>query len=130
MGTEIGTILCIPKGDANNMEDSLLVPAQNLVGVYRSRIPGAGNIAMFMRTIQGLLLCVVRPILLLLWRYRLPARWTPEDVFHCAEWSSPLPDLRFFPPLWYTDAGGALPPRPSHLVEEIRFARGAVCEGA
>lgn len=77
MGTEISTILCIPKGDANNMEDSLLVPAQNLVGVYRSRIPRAGNIAMFMRTIQGLLLCVVRPILLLLWRCRLPARWTP-----------------------------------------------------
>lgn len=41
------------------------MPAQNLVGVYRSRIPGAGNIAMFMRTTQGLIVCVVCPILLL-----------------------------------------------------------------
>lgn len=53
------------KGDANNVEDSALVPAGNLVGVYRRRIAGAGNIAMFMQTTQGLILCVVCPILLL-----------------------------------------------------------------
>lgn len=60
-----GSLAWKTKGDANNVEDSALVPAEKLVGVYRSRIPGAGNIAMFMQTTQGLILCVVCPILLL-----------------------------------------------------------------
>lgn len=53
------------QGDANNTADSALVPASKLVGVYRYRIAGAGNVAMFMQTTQGLILCVVVPILLL-----------------------------------------------------------------
>ncbi len=60
-----GALAWRTKGDANNVEDSTLVPAGNLVGVYRSRIAGAGNIAMFMQTTQGLIICVVCPILLL-----------------------------------------------------------------
>ena len=62
---EDGSLAWKTKGDANNVEDSALVPAEKLVGVYRNRIPGAGNIAMFMQTTQGLILCVVCPILLL-----------------------------------------------------------------
>lgn len=53
------------KGDANNVEDMDLVPAENLVGVYRSRIPGAGSVAMFMQTTAGLIVCVVCPLILL-----------------------------------------------------------------
>jgi signal peptidase len=53
------------KGDANNVEDSLPVPAKSLVGIYRSRIAGAGNVAMFMQTSTGLIVCVVLPLLLL-----------------------------------------------------------------
>jgi signal peptidase len=41
------------------------VPADNLVGVYQRRIPGAGNVAMFMQTTTGLIICVVIPFLLL-----------------------------------------------------------------
>jgi len=62
---EDGALAFKTKGDANNVEDSALVPAGNLVGVYRGRIAGAGNVAMFMQTTQGLILCVVCPILLL-----------------------------------------------------------------
>ena len=51
------------KGDANNTEDPNLVPGENLVGIYKSRIPSAGNIAMFMQTTQGLIICVVVPII-------------------------------------------------------------------
>ena len=44
----------------------LLVPADKLVAVYEgTRIPGAGNVALFMQTTPGLILCVVCPILLL-----------------------------------------------------------------
>ena len=53
------------KGDNNNAEDQVLVPQENLVGIYRIRIPGLGNVAMFMQTTPGLILCVVCPVLLL-----------------------------------------------------------------
>ena len=53
------------KGDANNTEDLRIVPAKNLVGVYQTHFAGIGNIAMFMQTTQGLVICVVCPIILL-----------------------------------------------------------------
>ena len=43
----------------------MLVPADKLVAVYQNRIPSMGNVAMFMQTTQGLIICVVCPILLL-----------------------------------------------------------------
>lgn len=53
------------KGDNNNAEDKELVPADHLVGVYQTRIAGAGNVAMFMQSATGLIICVVLPIILL-----------------------------------------------------------------
>ena len=41
------------------------MPAKNLVGVYQTHFAGIGNIAMFMQTTQGLVICVVCPIILL-----------------------------------------------------------------
>lgn len=60
--TENGELAFITKGDANNAEDQMPVPQKNLVGVYKSRIAGLGNIAMFMQTTQGLVLCVLVPL--------------------------------------------------------------------
>jgi len=60
-----GTLSFRTKGDNNNTEDKDLVPAENLVGIYKTRIAGAGNIAMFMQTTTGLIVCVVLPIILL-----------------------------------------------------------------
>ena len=54
------------KGDGNNTEDQMLVPADKLVSVYKTRIPGAGNVAMFMQTTPGLIVCVVLPLCLIL----------------------------------------------------------------
>ena len=62
---EDGDLAWKTKGDANNAEDAALVPAENLIGVYQMKIAGAGNIAMFMQTTKGLIICVVLPILLL-----------------------------------------------------------------
>jgi len=36
-----------------------------LVGVYQTRIAGLGNVAMFMQSSTGLIVCVVLPIVLL-----------------------------------------------------------------
>lgn len=53
------------KGDANNTEDRLAVSEDKLVGIYKTRIPAAGNIAMFMQSTAGLVVCVILPIILL-----------------------------------------------------------------
>ena len=63
---ENGDLAWVTKGDANNVEDKAIVPSSKLVGVYSTRIKGAGNIAMFMQTTQGLIICVICPIILLL----------------------------------------------------------------
>ena len=55
----------ITKGDNNNVEDQVPVEAEDLIGIYRRRIPAAGNVAMFMQTTPGLIVCVVCPIILL-----------------------------------------------------------------
>ena len=54
------------KGDNNNPEDRLLVTGEKLVAVYEgTRLAGFGNVALFMQTTPGLIVCVVCPILLL-----------------------------------------------------------------
>ena len=54
------------KGDNNNTEDRLPVTADKLVAEYKgTRLPGLGNVALFMQTTPGLIVCVVLPILLL-----------------------------------------------------------------
>jgi signal peptidase len=82
--TEDGAIAFRTQGDANNAEDDATVPAENLVGVYQSRIAGAGNLAMFMQTSTGLIICVVLPLLLLvgydLLRRRAYERSKKEDT--------------------------------------------------
>ena len=55
----------VTKGDNNNVEDQVPVDAEDLIGIYQNRIPKAGNVAMFMQTTPGLILCVVCPIILL-----------------------------------------------------------------
>ena len=56
----------ITKGDNNNTEDQTPVQAEDVIGLYKSRIVGAGNIAMFMQTTPGLIVCVILPMILLI----------------------------------------------------------------
>ncbi len=53
------------KGDNNNTEDREDVVASKVIGIYSFRIPGLGNVAMFMQTTPGLIVCVVLPLVLL-----------------------------------------------------------------
>lgn len=54
------------KGDNNNTEDRLPVQPEDLVAVYEgTRIAGAGNVALFMQTTPGLIVCVVLPLMVL-----------------------------------------------------------------
>ena len=63
---ENGTLYFKTKGDANNTEDRLPVAEDALVGIYQFKIAGAGNVAMFMQTTAGLVVCVVVPLVLLI----------------------------------------------------------------
>ncbi len=60
-----GELFFRTRGDNNNTEDKKPVPEDNLVGLYQVRIAGAGNIAMFMQSTAGLIVCVVLPIILI-----------------------------------------------------------------
>lgn len=60
-----GAISFITKGDNNNASDPTPCPAENLIGTYITRIPGAGNVAMWLQTTPGLIVCVAVPIVLL-----------------------------------------------------------------
>lgn len=54
------------RGDNNNTEDKVLVPFENLVGIWSgTRVPGAGSVAMFLQTTPGLIVCVICPLALL-----------------------------------------------------------------
>ncbi len=50
------------KGDANPAEDTAFLYPDKIVGTYVTRFPGLGNVAMFMQTIPGLIVCVVLPL--------------------------------------------------------------------
>ena len=62
---EDGKLYFRTKGDKNNTEDRKLVPAENLVGIYKTRFAGLGNVAMFMQSPMGIIVCVILPIALL-----------------------------------------------------------------
>lgn len=64
--TEDGVTKWRTRGDNNNTEDRELVPMDNLVGVWQgTRIAGAGNVAMFLQSTPGLIVCIACPIALL-----------------------------------------------------------------
>ncbi len=61
---EDGNLAYITKGDANNTVDAALVYPENIVGIYKSRIPHLGDVALFMQTIPGLIICIFVPLVL------------------------------------------------------------------
>ncbi len=72
------------KGDANNVEDEMWVPAKNIISVYKFRIPFLGNVSYFMSTTTGLLVCVLVPICLFVvydvTKHKLKEKENKEDT--------------------------------------------------
>ena len=50
------------KGDNNNTPDRLLVEAEAVIGIYQFRIPIVANIAIYMQTVPGLIICIFVPL--------------------------------------------------------------------
>lgn len=59
---EDGSLQWITKGDANNVEDQNPVSEENLIGVYRWRIPKAGDFALFLQKPLGMILFIGVPL--------------------------------------------------------------------
>ena len=64
--TEDGGLFFRTQGDANNAEDPSPVPESSLVGLYQTKIVGAGDVAMFLQSTPGLIVCVAVPMALLI----------------------------------------------------------------
>ena len=60
---ENGEIEYKTKGDANNTADALLVSDDDLVGIYKFRIAGLGNFAMFLQKPIGMVIFILLPII-------------------------------------------------------------------
>ena len=56
----------ITKGDNNNVKDNGYVVGEQIEGVYKFRIEGLGNLAMFIQTPIGMLVCLSIPLGILL----------------------------------------------------------------
>ncbi len=52
----------VTKGDANLTKDAQSIPADRVVGIYRSRIAGIGNLAYFMQKPLGMLIFIGVPL--------------------------------------------------------------------
>lgn len=61
---ESGELLFTTKGDANNVEDSKPVSEEQVIGIYRYRLAGVGDFAMFLQTPLGMLLFIGIPLCL------------------------------------------------------------------
>lgn len=60
-----GALSFITKGDANNTEDGKPVSADMVEGTTLSILPKLGNVALYMQTPVGMLVCIGIPVLLL-----------------------------------------------------------------
>ena len=55
----------VTQGDANNIEDSDHVTKGKLIGVYKTRIPVLGSVAIFLKSTPGLIVAILVPLGLL-----------------------------------------------------------------
>ena len=93
--TDAGEPLFYTKGDANNAADRLPVTADNLVGIYQSRIPKVGDFALFLKEPLGMVLFIGVPLLAFIlydiWRRR---RFDKKETERTAELEAELERLR------------------------------------
>ena len=61
-----GTIKYVTKGDNNNTEDRDRVLQSDVEGLYQFKVEKLGNLAMFIQTPTGMLVCLSIPLLLLI----------------------------------------------------------------
>ena len=61
-----GEIKYLTKGDNNSTEDNWYVTKNQIEGLYQYKIPGLGNLAMFIQTPIGIIICLSIPLFLII----------------------------------------------------------------
>ena len=61
-----GQVKYITKGDNNNTQDRDYVLPENVEGLYQFKVSNLGNLAMFIQTPTGMLVCLSIPLILLI----------------------------------------------------------------
>lgn len=85
----------VTKGDANNTQDEKPVTAENLVGIYKGRLPKVGDFALFLRTPIGMLIFVGVPLLgFILYDLLRRQRYVKQENKKTAELEAELERLR------------------------------------
>lgn len=60
-----GGIAYVTKGDANNVQDSVLVTPDRVVGLYQARIPHLGEFMIFLQKPMGMFMFIGIPVLVM-----------------------------------------------------------------
>ncbi|MBE4907938.1 signal peptidase I [Bacillus luteolus] len=63
---ENGKTLFVAQGDNNNVKDDVLIPREDILGIQKAIVPGAGYIAKFVSGPIGFFLLVAVPLLIVL----------------------------------------------------------------
>lgn len=80
---ENGNIEYKTKGDNNNDEDNGYVKPEQIEGIYKFRIGKLGNLALFVQTPVGMIICISIPLLMLLllqWKESLNNNKMKNDI--------------------------------------------------
>lgn len=83
MKDENGNIEYKTKGDNNNDEDNGYVKPEQIEGIYKFRIGKLGNLALFVQTPVGMIICISIPLLMLLllqWKESLNNNKMKNDI--------------------------------------------------
>ena len=80
---ENGNIEYKTKGDNNNDEDNGYVKTEQIEGIYKFRIGKLGNLALFVQTPVGMIICISIPLIMLLllqWKESLNNNKMKNDI--------------------------------------------------
>ena len=91
---ENGTTKYITKGDNNNTQDKDYVLPENVEGLYQFKVSNLGNLAMFIQTPTGMLVCLLIPILLLISENAKNKKYIKEEVGKKRRMEEELEELR------------------------------------
>ncbi len=92
---EDGSLQWTTKGDANNAADQNPVTTDQLIGIYRFRIPKVGDLALYMQTPVGMTLFIGLPLVaFVVYDLIRRQRFMKEEAFKNAEMKAELERLR------------------------------------
>lgn len=70
-----GQLSYVTQGDANNTPDVDLVAPEQILGTYKFHLPELGAFAIFMQTPNGMVSCVILPLVIVIVLFWISGKW-------------------------------------------------------